>query len=157
MILRDKDLIEWGYGGGVAPFYPDNVNPASIDLTLADTFRWSDGGKLITDDVMDLVPGLCLLCSTVERVRLPDDVAGLIVLKSSLARRGLAMAGGWVDPGWDGVLTIALHCTAQQAAVYAGERFVQLVLMRLTGPSSGYDGRYQLASVPLAEIIGGLS
>ena len=51
-----------------------------------------------------------MLGSTLERVALPDDLVARLEGKSSLGRLGLLIhsTAGYVDPGWDGYLTLEL-------------------------------------------------
>jgi dCTP deaminase len=55
-----------------------------------------------------LHPGEFVLGSTLERVRIPDDLVAGLQGKSSLGRLGLLIhsTAGYVDPGWNGFLTL---------------------------------------------------
>ena len=57
-----------------------------------------------------LHPGEFVLGATVERLVLPDDIVARLEGKSSLGRLGLLIhsTAGYVDPGWDGTLTLEL-------------------------------------------------
>jgi dCTP deaminase len=64
-----------------------------------------------------------VLGSTLERVRLPDDLVARLEGKSSLGRLDLLIhsTAGYVDPGWDGFLTLELSNVANlPITIYPG-------------------------------------
>lgn len=168
-----KELCE--KHGLVSPFDPAKVNPASIDLTLGRDFvNLSDShinftigdlgfcalpGDRFEADRVQLVPGVALLATTAERVKIPDNEVTLnypdkdwlmaciaeLRLKSSAARNGLDHAlAGWIDPGFDGTLTLELHAH-RPIELLAGKAYVQLVVAScLATPARSYQqtGRY---------------
>ena len=144
MILNDLDLMTWAAAGGVAPYNAMLINPASIDLCLDDRVVWLNTGKAERVRQLVLSPGQPVLASTVEYIKLPPNLAGLVLLKSSWARQGLDHAlAGWVDPGFEGDLTLELHAH-RKIIVTTGMAVVQLVVMRLTAPAyRPYGGKYQ--------------
>jgi dCTP deaminase len=80
----------------------------------------------------------------VERVRLPDDVAARLEGKSSLGRLGLLThsTAGFVDPGWDGDLTLELSNVANlPITIYPGMKIGQVAFLRLTSPAETPYGR----------------
>lgn len=115
------EIIEKGY----LTANPDNVNAASIDITLGNTILMEDllgdvpyvdlAAKetlafeevLISDDGYVLYPGHFILGESVEMFNLPEDISCQFVLKSSMARNGLEhLMAGWADAGFNGsVLT----------------------------------------------------
>ncbi len=143
MLLPDHALEVWA-ARNVTPFNYKHINPASLDLTF--------GAKIIdlaTDNehiisTIEIVPGMAILATSVEYIQMPDDCAGVLYLKSSMARRGLDHAlAGYVDPSFMGTLTFELH-SHRPITLRAGQRIMQLVLYRLESrPTRGYDGRYQ--------------
>ena len=145
MILPYQTILAWAESGGIDPFDPALVNPASIDLRIGSCVVALDmpGGELNCMTI-DLWPRKPILATTVEVVHLPDDIAGAVYLKSSWARRGLDHAlAGWVDPGFCGQLTLELH-SHRPLTIAPGSPVVQLVLMRLGEPTEmPYQGRYQ--------------
>jgi addiction module HigA family antidote len=90
---------------GIAPFDPDNVRTAVIELTL---------GKGLT-----LAPGAVTTACTKERVELPLDYLGHIGIAGSLARGGiLATHAFQLEPGFKGEIELCLF--------NAGKRAIQL-------------------------------
>lgn len=179
MYLVDFQLQELCEKHGlVFPFDPARINPASIDLTLgrdfvnlsnqhidytvADLGLCATPGERFEADCVKLVPGVALLATTAERVKIPDSriwnpvvpfgpaesleaCIGELRLKSSAARNGLDHAlAGWIDSGFDGTLTLELHAH-RPVELLAGKAYVQLVVAScLATPARSYQqtGRY---------------
>lgn len=143
MIVPDWMIRELSHQNVVVPFEWERVQPASIDLTFGNSWHDYDGGRTVEGAEYRLLPGCAVLAATAERVHLPAGVAGLLVPKSSLSRRGVLMPGGWVDPGYVGTLSVLLAGYGV-AQLREGEPFCQMVLMRVAGvPNAIYNGRYQ--------------
>ena len=159
-ILCDRDLTKMIYSGLIDPdkpgFDPTLINPASVDIRIGLTAkvevaygRWEDfdlekEGKLV------LGPGEFALVATMESFRVPNGYAMDLRLKSSTARRGFDHSlAFWVDPGWEGTLTMEIRNVLQynSLTVRPGDRFAQVIVHQLSGPSaSPYDGRYKGAT-----------
>jgi len=136
--IRKEILIE--------PFSEESLQPAGYDLRVGDEAYIN--GKIL--DVKNLgtfvvPPKTYALVLTLERIRLPDDIMGDMKLRSSLAREGLIGSFAWVDPGWDGKLTLGLYNASDNPVELSyGERFVQIAFLRLEMPARNpYRGRYQ--------------
>lgn len=157
MILPDHELERWALRGGVTPYNPAHVNPASIDLCISTThvIELNDWRHVYydPDEGLTIIPGYAVLVSTIEYMRMPHDCAGVVFLKSSLARRGLDHAlAGFVDPGFKGELTLELHAH-RSITLKHGERIIQLTLHRLGSPSiETYHGKYQNQQGPQEAI-----
>lgn len=113
MIWNDSMIKEWGRNNGVTPFHEVLVNPASLDLCLGNTIRrphpiwerlsiidmrqkiadgsirqlpkWGDATEFVAEWLM---PGEFVLLHSLEFVRIPPQVASILVLKSSRGRDG---------------------------------------------------------------------
>ena len=122
--LAEKTLI-------IAPFDEASLNPAGYDLRLS-------------ADVA-LGPSEHRLVATIERVELDSGLVGILHIRSSLAREGILASLALVDPGFKGQLTISLSNTGSKTIqLKAGERFVQLTVLRLgKRAATPYEGRYQ--------------
>ncbi len=106
---------------GVIDAPVENINGASIDITLGDkilvevdhdnAYGMVDLASKETPHMKEidissgsyhLQPGEFVLATSNETFNLPNDVACEYKLKSSLARSGLQhMLAGWCDPGWN--------------------------------------------------------
>jgi len=122
--LAEKSLV-------IDPFDEASLNPAGYDLRLSDEVA--------------LEPSEHRLVATMERVELSRDLVGVLHIRSSLAREGVLASLALVDPGFRGQLTISLFNGGNKAIrLKAGERFVQLTLLRLARQAATkYEGRYQ--------------
>jgi dCTP deaminase len=91
-----------------------------------------------------------VLGSTLERVALPNDLVARLEGKSSLGRLGLLIhsTAGYVDPGWDGYLTLELSNVANlPITLYPGMKIGQISFFRLTSaaetPYGAAGNKYQ--------------
>ena len=144
--LSDRDLLRALKRGEIVldpPVKPDRqIQPASIDLRLGHSFHMiSDTGNptqvLNYYGEFRILPGQFVLATTIERVRLADDLLGVLAGRSSVGRAGVQVENaGVVDPGWDGQLTLELCNQGKEVvALYPGMRIVQMVVYRLTSPA----------------------
>jgi len=122
--LNNRSLI-------IEPFEEASLNPAGYDLRLATG--------------MELEASEHRLVATLEKVELSDELVGVLHIRSSMAREGIMASLALVDPGFRGQLTISLFNSGRRAVrLSAGERFVQLTVLRLgRKAASKYEGRYQ--------------
>ena len=152
-LLTHNELMDLVESGAIENVKPENINGASIDLTLADGF-YLEGrvdrnvevnlGRKETPRMeyqhgrLMLMPGDFALAATEQIFHLPNDVAGLYVLKSSLARAGLNhLNAGYCDPGWNGsALTMEFHNVLRRHALVLtpGDKCGQLLLFRGSSP-----------------------
>lgn len=157
MIKPDTWIENFGKGGGITPFLEDNINPASYDVRLSDS--WVEAqvcpitGKLawapLTSKVYVLRPGEVVLASTIEYFHLPHDVAADLKLKSTLGRSWINHTlAGWVDPGFQGTVTMELQNIGKLPyTLEYGTRVAQLIFMSIDGVcgcpyGKGGKGRY---------------
>jgi dCTP deaminase len=85
-----------------------------------------------------LHPGEFVLGSTLERIRLPDDLVARLEGKSSLGRLGLLIhsTAGFIDPGWDGHVTLELSNVANlPVTIYPEMKIGQISFVQLTEPA----------------------
>lgn len=114
MILSDisiRDAVERDYIK-ITPLPQDRqFQPASVELTLSDEFLSPYNGEPVHySGPRTILPGECLLASTVERIELPKSVVGRVEGKSSWGRRFLMVhsTAGFIDPGFAGTITLEL-------------------------------------------------
>ena len=114
MIWNDIKLKEWAENGGMDPFDPESINPASIDLRLGYHIRypkeegWSD--PIGTDKAPWVIyPGQIVLLHTLEFTKIPVNAVALLFLKSTAGRNGLEhLHAGYGDPGFHGQWTLEI-------------------------------------------------
>ena len=157
MIINDTQLFTLAQQGLIAPFYKENLQGSSIDLTLGDeiqietpTGAFNHMKKLeLQEKPYMLRPGEFILAHTAEMLHLPDDVSGMVLLRSSAARAGYEHSfAGWVDPGFQGTIVAELrnNLSNHMLPIAPGMRLLQLVLIRMTLPAANpysSKGNYQ--------------
>ena len=155
MILSDRDIRAELEAGRIVidPFVPDAVQPSSVDLHLGNRFRVFRNSRTAVIDPREEQPELTelveiageepfilhpnefVLGATFERVALPDDLVARLEGKSSLGRLGLLIhsTAGYVDPGWEGTLTLELSNVANlPIKLYDGMKIGQISFQRLS-------------------------
>ena len=169
MILSDRDIIKALGDGlvGIEPFDESDVQPSSVDLHVDRFFRTFHNHRHPYIDVKKpmenltemvevsesepfiLHPGEFVLGSTLEYVRLSDDLVARLEGKSSLGRLGLLIhsTAGYVDPGFEGHLTLELSNVANlPITIYPGMKIGQISFFRLTSPADKPYGSAALGS-----------
>ena len=88
-----------------------------------------------------LHPGQLILGCSLEFVRLPSDIGGQVLSRSSWGRVGLVVATAvTMQPGWAGMITLELANLGNlPITLYPGLRVAQLVLWQGRPTSFGYD------------------
>ncbi|QDG52811.1 dCTP deaminase [Persicimonas caeni] len=177
MILSDRDLKERLDNDEIVidPLLdPDKqIQPASIDVRLGKEFvvyklphvaaidtRDPDSTRGYTETVtieegesFTLHPGEFVLGTTLEWVKIPNDLVARVDGRSSIGRLAVVVhaTAGLVDPGFEGRITLELSNLGRVAVkLYPGMRISQLVFHQMTseaerpyGPARGskYQGQ----------------
>jgi dCTP deaminase len=181
VILSDRSILEAIASGrlGIDPFDPKLVQPSSIDVRLDDKFlvfrntkRAFIDVKQPADDLMEMIdvgadepmflhPHEFILGSTIERVRMPDDLVARLEGRSSLGRLGVVIhsTAGFIDPAFEGHVTLEISNLANlPIALYPGMRIGQLSFSMMTTPSDHPYGpargsKYSGQNVPTASRL----
>lgn len=143
---------------GITPYVLENIQAASVDLTLSDHFLMPEIGLTSVLDFEEPIeytefhkseftipPKAFVLGSTVESVRVPDHICAFVSGRSSIGRLGLFTENaGWIDPGWEGRITLELYnANAFPIRVRAGRRICQIIFQTLDNPAmKPYRGKY---------------
>jgi dCTP deaminase len=169
VILSDRTIREEIKAGRIEidPFDESCVQPSSVDLHVDSVFRTFHNARYPFIDVRKpmedltervevpsgeafiLHPGEFVLGSTRERIQLPDDLVARLEGKSSLGRLGLLIhsTAGYVDPGWDGYLTLELSNVANlPITIYPGMKIGQISFFRLTTAADTPYGSSEVGS-----------
>jgi dCTP deaminase len=169
VVLSDRTIKRLIAEGriGIEPYDESLVQPSSVDVRADRLFRVFHNARYPYIDVKQpqeeltelvevqednpfiLHPGEFVLGSTLERIRLPDDLVGRLEGKSSLGRLGLLIhsTAGFIDPGWDGHVTLELSNVANlPITIYPGMRIGQLSYMQLDQPVETPYGSGELGS-----------
>lgn len=161
MILSDTTIRELLASGalGISPLEERQIQPASVDICLGDTYGIVEDQpdaivrmdkeiryKTLRADRYILLPGQFVLATTLEYFRLPNNLTAFVEGRSSIGRLGLFIQNaGWVDPGFEGEITLELF-NANKCAIelQKSRRIGQLVFAQLDGDARNpYRGKYQ--------------
>jgi len=182
VVLSDGDIRAEIEAGRIVldPYVPEAVQPSSVDLHLDNRFRVFRNSRYPYIDVREeqpeltelveirddepfiLHPGEFVLGSTLERVELPNDLVARLEGKSSLGRLGLLIhsTAGYVDPGWEGNLTLELSNVANlPIALYYGMKIGQISFFKMSSAverpygSPELGSKYQGQSEPTASAF----
>jgi dCTP deaminase len=158
--LLDEGRIE------IEPYDESLLQPSSVDVRVDRYFRVFHNARYpfidvrepqedltelveVGDEPFILHPGEFVLGSTLERIRLPDDLVARLEGKSSLGRLGLLIhsTAGFIDPGWDGHVTLELSNVANlPITIYHGMKIGQLSFVQLSEPAESPYGSGSLGS-----------
>lgn len=83
-----------------------------------------------------LRPGNTVITHTMERIRIPNDCAGKVEIKSTFARLSLSITSGdFCNPGYDGYFPLEITNSGKHTIIiHVGETMAQLMLIPLRGP-----------------------
>lgn len=173
-VLNQKDILRYVHAGKIA-FKPGldtfQIQAHSVDLRLGFTFlvpkswhvtkagreqlhmdyyanerpEYFDIVELEQGQFFDLLPGEHILVSSLESVRVPEDLMAVMYPRSSTNRKGISVdQTGIVDSGYEGQLVIPIRNNTQHQTVrlYPGERFCQLVFEKLSSSVIARKSRY---------------
>jgi len=169
VVLSDRTIRRLLEEGRIRidPYDESLVQPSSVDVRVDRFFRVFHNARYPFIDVKEpqeeltelveiaddqpfiLHPGEFVLGSTLERLQLPDDLVARLEGKSSLGRLGLLIhsTAGFVDPGWDGHVTLELSNVANlPITIYYGMKIGQLSFVQLSEPAERPYGTDALGS-----------
>lgn len=161
MILSDKKIKELLDKGElqITPLEEGQIQPASVDIRLGNHFLKLDENRIeamtMTDEIkyisfeaneVIIPPNSFLLATTKEYIKLPNNLTAFVEGRSSIGRMGLFIQNaGWVDPGFEGEITLELYnANRLPIKLEAGRRICQLVFAFMDQETaSPYRGKYQ--------------
>jgi len=161
MILSDKSIENLIDRGDlvVKPVTESQIQPASIDLRLGKSFLKINENLMevmtmkdeikyqeLTAEEIILPPNSFLLATTMEYIKLPNYLTAFVEGRSSIGRMGLFIQNaGWVDPGFEGQITLELYnANSLPIKLISGRRVCQLVFSRMDQKAKNtYHGKYQ--------------
>ena len=143
----------------VDPVKDSQINPASVNLTLGDTFlipRIKHNCHVAlgsnaeyrrfqsTEGGFPIDPGEFVLATTQEHVNIPSNVAAFVQGRSSIGRIGLTTQNaGFVDPGFHGHITLELVNESPNTIILTpGYPVAQLVFFECYPVEKPYNGKY---------------
>jgi len=144
----------------IKPFKKDQVGPGSIDLTLSSEFRifkkkskinvtefltYKDYTEPVKKSEIKLKPGEFINGITVENIKLPSDICGILTGRSKFARIGVLVhaTASFIQPGINNRQVLEIKNISKNILILKpGIRICQLVLMETKG-NAKYNGRYR--------------
>ena len=172
MILSDRNLSEF-YRDMITPFEESQIrdlngqrilsfglNGFGYDVRCSDEFQvFSSENATIIDpknfdkkilvehrgDHCIIPPNSFAFLSTVEYFKIPKNVKGIVLSKSSYARCGITVTTTPLQPGWEGnlVLEVSNH-TPLPVKVYANEGIAEVTFFKSEFQcKTPYAGNYQ--------------
>lgn len=119
--------------------YSKTVDPKNFDPSSMVDFR---------GDVCTIPPNSFVLAHSVETIRMPRDVTGLVLCKSTYIRAGVLIPTTVLEAGWEGVITLEIgNVTPLPARVYANEGIAQVLFFQGDEPPdvsyADRKGKYQ--------------
>jgi dUTP pyrophosphatase len=140
--------------------HSSQFQPAGIDITMKEVYSFSNAGVIDFDnkerkisdvepvpfqsDRVSLRPGAYKVIFN-EYVRIPKNVAGLCLPRSSLLRCGVSLECAVWDPGYEGRSEALLIVRNEHGVTFKkGAKIGQMIFIRLAeDATSVYEGRYK--------------
>jgi dUTP pyrophosphatase len=142
------------------PDIEKQLQPNGIDLTLRDIALLQSPGRIAVEDsqrqvsalaplvfdgsgFIDLIPAAYIITYN-EVVHLPEDIMALGRPRSSLLRCGVTLGTAVWDAGYSGrSQSLLVVYNPQGFRLQKNARVAQLIFMRLSQKTEGYQGAYQ--------------
>lgn len=147
-LVEEKSLIE--------NFSLECLSSSGYDLRIGKIYKMKTPGFIgskkhkspkieeLNFSEYELKPNEYLLVETIERVNMPENLAGRILPRSSLFRMGCSVETALIDPGFKGTLTIGLKNLSENEFKFEkGARIAQLIFEEVSEGAKPYNGRYQ--------------
>ena len=144
MILCDRQIKELVKSYGlIAPFIDHKLKTHGVSYGLSSASYDLRLGELE-------LPPECIeknefvLGCTLEHIRMPDNIVGLIKDKSTWARKGLSVFNTLIDPGFEGQITLELKNQGNELLELPhGIGIVQIMFFECEPCDVPYNGKYQ--------------
>ena len=158
LIHKEPPIVE-GYIDLEAQIQPNGFDLTLCDIALPQTpgqIAASNSQRVISDlspllfdglGFIDLVPGVYVITYN-EIVHLPNNLMALARPRSSLLRCGVTVDTAVWDAGYNGrsqSMLVVYH--PQGFRLQKNARVTQLVFMKVTGDTEGYQGTYQKENI----------
>ncbi len=173
MVLSDKEIKKYAEKYGmISPFTSSQVKQGIISFGVSSygyDFRIADDFKIFTNvnnaivdpksfdpksfvdfkgNVCIIPPNSFVLGRSVEYFKIPREVIGICLGKSTYARCGIIVNVTPLEPAWQGYITVEIsNTTPLPAKIYAKEGICQIIFIRGSEPCEiSYEdrkGKYQ--------------
>jgi dCTP deaminase len=119
-------ISSYGYDIRVASSFKifTNVYSRIVDPKQFDPQAYVD----FEGDICVIPPNSFVLAESVEMIRMPRNVTGLVLCKSTYIRAGVLIPTTVLEAGWEGTITLEIgNVTPLPAKVYANEGIAQVL------------------------------
>lgn len=106
--------------------------------------------ELEAGQYFEILPQEYVLVSTLENIKMPENLVSILYPRSSINRRGLSLdLTGLIDAGYEGqlVLPIKNNTKSQAVRLYPGERVCQITFEEISNPTNPTKSRYHQRDV----------
>lgn len=171
MFLSDREIRRWQEGYSLlSPFHGSSkvhertntsygLSCAGYDLTLGESYKVADTDssfhtgldiaapalnffEFLATPRITIPPNGFILAGAVEYIRMPNNLLGFVMDKSSLARRGLSVFNTVLEPGWEGHLVLEIvNNLGIPVHLYPGMGIAQLCFSEVYQPELPYSMR----------------
>ena len=138
------------------------IEGATVDVRLGKVWK-HDGEAVLFEDkrntgkvvevtpdrrenrrVYYIEPGQVYLVSTIEEVKMPDNLIALIDTRTTMFRSGLILKATYTNPGYHGPLTfMVVNHTKKMVQMERGFRIAQMAFFEIKGSVEPYHGQWQ--------------
>ena len=160
MLLTKKEILGLIEDGKLVQNLKDKevqVQQCGVDLTASKLFTLKGKGRLdfsnrdrlipeykeveFENDEWDIKPGVYHVAMN-EKIVLPENIAGLLLPRSSALSCGLEVHSALWDPGYEGRSFIHVN-VSRELKLFENARIAQMVFYKLTGKTEAYKGIYK--------------
>ena len=160
-ILSDKTIKKYLKEGKIeieSLLDEKQIQPSSVDMRLGEEFKvfkvirkpyidpkdeedidsYMESTTVRKGEAFIIHPNEFALATTLEYVKVPDDLVARVEGRSSIGRLGVTMhvTAGFIDPGFEGNITLEIsNIGAMSVALYPSQRVCQIVFETMTTPS----------------------
>jgi dCTP deaminase len=119
-------VSSYGYDIRVADEFKvfTNVYSSVVDPKNFDPDAYVD----VKSDICVIPPNSFVLAKSVEYIRMPRNVTGIVLCKSTYIRAGVLIPTTVLEAGWEGIITLEIsNVTPLPARIYANEGIAQVL------------------------------
>ena len=162
-LVKEKDMIKPFVDHKVKTKLSWGLDPFGYTISLSGEFKIFNSNSLtISEQPLDplqdnqkftrsikadnflLMPKHIVLGKSIEYLKIPSDITGIALTKSSYARVGIFANITALDAGWNGFLTIEIaNLGNNPVIIHAYMGIAQILFFKGNLPNNIYRGKYQ--------------
>lgn len=118
------------------------LEPVYVDGAVKSDPNTMEKATIAADTPCRMAPSSFLLAHTYEYIKMPNNLVGFVMDKSSLARKGLSLQNTVIEPGWEGMITLEIfNMSPHYIDLYPGMGIAQLMFSYIVPPLTAYNDR----------------